>query len=194
MKKIIGICFMVLSPFSTNTWANDKDPYFFLNPKITYEHPIEIPFKDINKKGGVVSTFFWKIPKEKPKLFNIIPFGYLIDTISLKIDIPDKNNNILFINDYFEKINSDKQDIFLIEIFKIKENLNKELVFQKKINSLPLWYINENNKALYKIKQLDDHYEYGLYQIKITSLLNMPNITDSNSIKFHLLLFSKYNK
>jgi len=197
MKKIVWICFMFLSPFSTNVWANDKDPYYFLNPKILAEHPIEIPFENIDKKGGEVSTYFWKVPQPKPTWFGFIPVGSWNNRIMIKIRGAKKHQTTYSMSDYFEEHNPNKEPMFLVEIFKINDDLTKESVFKKTLTSLSRNYGlgdgDEHWQMMYGIEQINN-YEFGQYQIIVKSLLETPELKDNNQLEFFLYLTTDYQK
>jgi len=188
---------MFLSLFSTKSWSNDKDPYFFLNPKINNERAIEIPFTNIDKKGGVVSAIFWSTPQPQPKILKILPFGNLTETISLKVDVTSEYDRTTFSDNYFKKNNPDNLPIFLFEIFKINNDLSLKKISSISVTNLQSSYVRKNIdnwEVVYNIESLGYKYEYGQYKVVITSLLDMPYLTDGGNIKFFLHLFSEYHK
>jgi len=188
---------MFLSLFSGNSWANDKDPYYFLNPKMLAEHPIEIPFENIDKKGGEVSTYFWKVPQPRPTWFGFIPVGFWSNKVMIKIKVPKTYQTKHPITDHFKKNNPTKSPMFLVEIFKINDDLTKKSILKKTLTSISQDYMRDNGEnswnMLYGIEEING-YEYGQYFISIKTLLDLPELKDNDQLKFYLYLTTEYRK
>ncbi|MCL6373983.1 hypothetical protein [Pectobacterium versatile] len=178
MKKILLLIGILLGTGGTwlYLWMKPpSDPYFFLSPKISEDHPIDIPI-ELYKNGDYIDFIFWKAPLTKPKLFYLFPISPPSSHIVLRID-KDKDKNINFFKHYLfleEGPIGDIGDtpIFEVKIYRVNSDLSESLVFDK--------IHKKNNSASasgFDLVDLSgDYFTYGQYRLKVKVLGDWPEL------------------
>ncbi|WP_275359011.1 hypothetical protein [Xenorhabdus bovienii] len=180
-----------------------EDPYFFLNPKVTEDHPIEIPIK-LYKKGEKIDLIFWKTPLPKPKLLYLFPGNAPTPHIMLKIKELDKSNLGFYVDEIFEgkgPIPKTKDiPVFDIKIYKINDNLTESLLYEKihtGINFYSVWNGNYTFSLVdFDYSYKEDHgysYEYGQYRLQVEVLADWPEL-EMDDLSYSIYLETHYIK
>ena len=187
---------MFLAGMGVHHFKEAEDPYFFLTPQMKYDAPVEIPFDDIDKKGASIRATFWKIPQPEPTWFGIIPVGSLSDEVMIKMrgKIGYRTSN----HGHFNVNNPQKEPMFLVELFKINADLTKTEVFNKTYTSpVPSFGRGDGEEhwqRLFFIIDVGYGYDYGQYEVVVTTLLEMPELKDQGNLQFFLSIASNYGK
>ena len=189
---------MFLAGMSVHHFKEAEDPYFFLTPQMKYDAPVEIPFDDIDKKGASIRATFWKIPQPEPTWFGIIPVGSLSDEVMIKMRGPKYFYKNKRTGEHFNDNNPQKEPMFLVELFKINADLTKTQVFNKTYTSLSPSFGygdgEEHWQRLFFIIDVGYGYDYGQYEVVVTTLLEMPELKDQGNLQFFLSIASNYGK
>src|SRR5699024_5668279 len=99
----IGVCMLQFSQ------AKD-DPYFFLNPKVYPDHPIEQPIK-LYQKGEKISLVFWYVPQPKKKLLGVISTNTPEPEIMIMVKKLFSGAHNYSWKNFFNQYNSQKKDV-----------------------------------------------------------------------------------
>ncbi|MGJ0638641.1 hypothetical protein [Xenorhabdus bovienii] len=159
-----------------------EDPYFFLNPKATTigddYHSIETPIK-LYKKGEKIDLVFWNVPQPTPKLLYLFPANTPSPQIMLKINERDGANLGFYVNNIFKgegpipKLKGDP--VLDVKIYKINDNLEEELVYEKKFTKIIGSY-GSREGILFTLVEFGYPYKYGQYRLQVEVLANWPEL------------------
>ncbi|MGJ0622785.1 hypothetical protein [Xenorhabdus bovienii] len=159
-----------------------EDPYFFLTPKPTTGHPIEVPIK-LYKKGEKIELVFWDVPQPRPKLFYLFPANTPYPHIMLNIKEKKNSNMGFYVSGIFKgegPIPKLKDEPVLdIKIYKINDNLTENLIYDKTHEKI-IQNSGRGNNSLFGLVELGYPYKYGQYRLKIEVLADWPELEMDN--------------
>jgi hypothetical protein len=168
------------------------DPYFFLTPKPTVvgknNYIIE---KSVTpgKKGTITDFIFWNVPQPTTKYLYLIPSNSPSPQIMIRVNKKNKNSearyDAIMLNR--EKTTANVLPLLNVSVIKVSADLSEKLIYNQKINSLPLSYIDKKGYYFY-IKNLP--YEYGQYKVTIESLNDDPVLDEFFNAWIHIGLYS----
>lgn len=194
--KIINVLFILLVLFIgyiagivlTNSKQSPDDPYYFLHPKITHDLPLTIPFEF--SKGVHLKQYFWIVPEKKPTLLYIFPGNPYLPKMDIQFNYPD-NKRLDDAVDVFNIIKDIDDPVFNIKIFKITNDLTRELIddlnMDMKLEKRGDRWSTMNfilGRIIYgrdwKYKVNHNKYVPGLYQLDFEVLKTIPELKDRN--------------
>ncbi|MDE1488358.1 hypothetical protein KKI90_18785 [Xenorhabdus bovienii] len=166
-----------------------EDPYFFLTPKPTTGHPIEVPIK-LYKKGEKIELVFWNVPQPPPKILYLFPGHTPEPRVMLKTKRHKEGELTYYTPDLFKNdgplAKPKDAPILSMKLHKINEDLTETLVF-KKTYSEPDSIAGTSDGILFRFVSLGERYKYGQYRLNLEILGDWPELKNDN-VSYYLFI------